>query len=285
MTRPGRILAAAATAGAGAALAAAVGSAGVQPGGPTHPNPPPQTGTIYAPDRTPALELNPPQHIVQAGETALVRGHSWWPSLTCTSPVKLRIRDSAGDSHRLPGTVYPISGGGQFDPDFILKIKPVLADILGRVGIPEEVAPGRATVTADQDARIKLFFPPCVQIGTKRKTARVEVLPPRFDSRVITEVAAQPVPRGTPITLSFRLSRPGRVKVVFEFVFTAQRMLPLSTPLDAQRPAGVHQLQVDTTLAGHALPVGRYRLYIEHRDPAGSTQIPAAPKSIGVALR
>jgi hypothetical protein len=285
MVRGRSILSAGAAAGAGAALAVLAGSAGGQDGQPTGgQRPPPQTGTIFAPPTRPALELNGPSHIVQAGATARVEGHSWWPNFNCKSPVRFTLRDKAGRNHRL-GTLNPISGGLSFDSTALGFFRPVLADLGGSVRIPEEAAPGRATVTGNQSARAKLFVLPCRQVGHERKTARVEVLRARLDSRVIQNVTAPGVQRGQPIVLSFRLSRAGTVKVTFEFILNNRRIYPLATPSSGQRAAGVHQLQVSTLLSGHQLPAGRYRLNIAHSDPAGSTAIPAAPKSVEVRIR
>jgi hypothetical protein len=274
------ILAVGAAGAAGALLALFPGSAGA--GGPGQPTQPP--GTVFGPPTRPALELNAPSHVVQAGAAARVEGHSWWPNFNCKSPVRFTLRDRAGRTHTL-GTLNPISGGLSFDSTALGFFRPVLADLDGAVRIPEEVAPGRATVTGNQSARAKLFVLPCRQVGHERKSARVEVLRARLDSRVIQNVTAPGVQRGQPIVLSFRLSRAGRVKVTFEFILNNRRIYPLSTPSSGQRAAGAHQLQVSTLLSGHQLPAGRYRLRIEHSDPAGSTEIPAAPKSVEVRIR
>lgn len=272
-------------ASAGVALAVFVGSAGGQgPGESTHPQPPQQTATIYAPPTRPALELNASEdHEVTAGAGARVQGHSWFPNFNCKSPVKLTLRDKTGKTHTL-GTIHPATGGLSFDSTAKWFLRPVLADLDSGVGIPEEVAPGRATVTGNQSARAKLFVLPCRQVGHEKKTARVDVLPARVNSRVIEDVRARGVQRGEPIALFFRLSRAGAVKVTFEFILTNRRIYPISTPASGQRAAGAHQVQVSTMLSGHQLPAGRYRLRIEHSDPSGSQEIPAAPKSIEVRI-
>jgi hypothetical protein len=267
-------LAGAACAGCALAVGVSAGEAGRQPGDPGQPQP----GTLVGPPASPALELNPPAHKVVAGETAVVRGHSWFPSLTCTAPVKLSLRDSAGKKHKL-GTENPLAGGVSFDSDSLIKVGYQLAYLSGRVRIPEATAPGSARVTGDQTQRFKFLVPPCFEIATQRKSARVEVLPATVDSTVITAVSAQPGARGQPVQLRWRLKRAGRVKVSFAFIFTADKRLAVSTPLDAQRPEGLNTLDVPTLLAGQPLPAGGYALHIELTDPPGSGLTRAVPKT------
>jgi hypothetical protein len=266
-------VASAACAGVALGVAVSSGAAGGPPGGPGQ-----QPGTLVGPPSSPAFELNAPGHEVRAGDGAQVRGHSWFPSLTCTSPVKVTLVDSAGTRHGV-GTVLPVDGAVTFDTDSKLKVGVQLANIRGGIRVPEAAATGRARVIGDQTLRFKFLFPPCLELATMRKTTHVEVKPSRYDSRVITDVSATAGARGTPVRLAWRLSRGGRARVRLEYLFTAQKVLDISTPLDAQRPAGAQALDVSTVLAGHPLPAGGYRLRVELIDPQGSALIPAAEKS------
>lgn len=271
---PGRRLPLAGALCAGVALGVAVSSGAAGPGGPGQSQP----GTVVGPPSSPAFEVNEPNHEVRAGDGAQVRGHSWFPSLTCTSPVKVTLVDAAGKHHKI-GTVLPVDGAVTFDTDSKFKVGLQLANIRGGVRVPEAAATGRARVIGDQTLRFKFLFPPCLELATMRKTTHVQVKPARYDSTVITGVSATAGARGTPVRLAWRLSRGGRVRVRLEYLFTASKVLDISTPLDGQRSAGAQTLDVSTLMAGHPLPAGGYRVRIELIDPQGSALIPAAEKT------
>lgn len=286
-------LAASVLALAGVAVLASIASARPESAPPPKAGPlPPGSADAPVPPQPPGTSCDARLTVgacgdVRAGESASVVGYTWFFELNCQSRVRLTLTDAANRTYSL-GEIRPRFGDVHVDVPTGSTTKPnggfSLAAIIADVVIPEAAAAGPGTVLAEQPWRMKLFgF--CFTLNVKRYRARVEILPARFDSTVLTGVSLSPVRQGEPATLSWRLSRPGLVHVALGYRFTPKRALPLGVVLAEQRPAGANTFALPMSLQEKSLPPGDYFVRLELVEPANSGLTPALPKQLSFELR
>jgi hypothetical protein len=276
-------------------------------GAPGSDTPPPgnrgDLGSSIDPRQLFATKLQVQPRNVTAGEGALAFGTGWFPPFSCKKKgrVKLSVK-VPGDKRRKLGSLDP-SGGGisigtgsheipfgeqprkriPFTPGFSL------ADIAGNVSFPEKTKPGSGKVLAEQDLHFRVpFLGKCIPlgIGTSELTT-VKVLPAKFDSTVITDLAVSAARQAQPVTLRWKLTRGGLARVTLNYLFTRGRTVPVSEVFEGQRGGGANDHTFPMSFDGKALPTGRYRLTVELEDNQGAAKgrpranlTPARPKSI-----
>jgi hypothetical protein len=251
-------------------------------------------GVVYGPSSCPGLAVGevlavnapaPGPRRITAGEPVSVTGCDWYPALGCSNRVDLTIKDSAGVTRPL-GTASPSGGGISIDSDARFLFGLVKTRIRGGGTVPQQTAPGAATVYGAQGVSIKLPLLGCVKLFTNRARTRqgLEVLPPTADSFAILDQAISGVRQGGQATLTWTQSRPAHTRVSLFYHLTPGTPLDAGIPLDADRPAGRNSLAVPLSIGGKALPAGSYTIRIELIDPPGSTVLPARPKTVDFTI-
>jgi hypothetical protein len=251
-------------------------------------------GVVYGPPSCPGLAVREVLAVnsqvsfnqqVIAGEPVSVGGCDWYPPLGCSNRVDLKIKDSAGVTRPL-GTAKPIEGGITLDSDAKFLFGLAKSRIRGGGTVPQQTAPGPATVYGDQGVSVKLPLLGCRKLFTQRAKTHsgLVVLPPVVDSLAITNQAIAGVSQGGQATLSWFQSRDRHARVSLFYRLTPGTPLDVSVPLDADRPAGFNRPAIPLTLNGRPLPAGAYTVKIELVDPPGSTLLPARPKTVDFTI-
>lgn len=215
-------------------------------------------GSAYA-GGSPALELYWGK-TVEPGELVGVRGWSWFPEIAnCELPVRLRIKDSGGDSHGMGSIQHRNS-------DFPTEVS-------GFRTIPINTRAGRATIIARQELRIKVFGLGCFAIGSRKVSLRnVNVLgelgndPPR-----ITGVTADTAWHGGTAAIHWNQSEAAAVTVQLTYLFNPKHAILVGTLSEGERPAGANALPFDGSFQGQPLPLGRYRVRMQAKDASGAS--------------
>ena len=247
-------------------------------------------GVVYGPPSCPALAVREVLAVnaqaaanqkVTAGEPISVSGCDWYPALGCTNRVDLTIKDSAGRTYPL-GTAKPVGGGISIDSDARFIFGLVKTNVRGGGTVPQQAAPGPATVYGAQGVSLKLPLLGCRKLFTSRAHTRsgLQVLPPTVDSFAITNQAISGVRQGGQATLTWTQSRAAHARVSLFYRLTPGNPIDAGVPLDADRPAGPNTLAVPLSLGGKALPAGSYTIRIELIDPPDSGLLPARPKTV-----
>jgi hypothetical protein len=218
---------------------------------------------------------------VTAGEPVAVSGCDWYPSLGCSNRVDLTIKDSAGVRRSL-GSASPVGGGISIDSDARFLFGLVKTRVRGGGTVPQQTAPGKATVSGSQDVSVKLPLLGCTKLFTARAKTRpgLVILPPTIDSFAITNQAIANVRQGGQATLTWTQSRPAHARVSLIYRLTPGTPVDAGVPLDGDRPAGANTLAVPLSAGGKPLPAGAYTVRIELIDPPDSGILPARPKAI-----
>jgi hypothetical protein len=252
--------------------------------------PAPNGATAYGPPSCPPLAVREALAVnsqvdfnqkVTAGEPVAVSGCDWFPALGCTNRVDLTIKDSAGVTRSL-GSAKPAGGGISIDSDARFLFGLVKTKVRGGGTVPQQTAPGNATVYGSQGVSVKLPLLGCTKLYTARAKTRpgLVVLPPTADSFAITNQAISGVRQGGQATLTWTQSRPAHARVSLIYRLTPGTPVDAGVPLDGDRPAGANTLAVPLSVGGKPLPAGAYTIRIELIDPPNSGILPARPKAI-----
>ena len=215
-------------------------------------------GSAYA-GGTPALELYWGK-TVEPGETVGLRGWSWFPEITsCELPVRLRIRDSGGDSHSMGSIQHR-------NDDFVTEVS-------GFRPIPVNTRAGRATIIARQELKVRVFGLGCFAIGSRQVRLRnVNVLgelgndPPR-----ISDLGADTASHGGNAAIRWNQSETAGITVQLTYIFNPKHAILVGTLFEGERPAGANALIFDGSFQGQPLPLGRYRVRVQAEDASGAS--------------
>ncbi len=252
--------------------------------------PGPTGAIVYGPSSCPPLAVREVLAVnsqvdfnqkVTAGEPVAVSGCDWYPALGCSNRVDLTIKDSAGVTRSL-GSARPVGGGISIDSDARFLFGLVKTRVRGGGTVPQQTAPGKATVYGAQGVSIKLPLLGCRKLFTARAKTRpgLVVLPPTVDSFAITNQAVSDVRQGGQATLVWTQSRAAHARVSLLYRLTPGTPVDAGVPLDADRPAGRNTLAVPLSVGGKPLPAGDYTIRIEVIDPPDSGILPARPKTV-----
>ena len=208
---------------------------------------------------TAALSLNFGK-TVEPGELVGLKGWSWFPEVTsCELPVRLRIKDSGGDSHGMGSIQHRNS-------DFPTEVS-------GFRTIPINTRAGRATIIARQELKVNVLGLGCFAIGSRQVRLRgVTVLgelgndPPR-----LSDAAADTATHGGTGAIRWNQSETATATVELSFLFTSKLAIGVGTLFSGERPAGANTLPFDGTFEGSPLPLGRYRVRIQAKDASGAS--------------
>ena len=203
---------------------------------------------------------------VAPGEVVYTWGADWLPQNNCDNRIRLKLKDSGGDTFSL-GSHKPANPRVGFEG----QEYPAALDAAPTV--PDGVRPGSAKVWGQQEWAFKFpGFGCCelAQISSKRRS--ITILgetgndPPRITGFDIADL-----PQGGPGSIAWTASEPCAATVEVRYLLAPGLHYDLPAVLTS-RPsvAGANTVPYDATSEGRALPTGEYRAFMQCQEANGA---------------
>ncbi|MGH2838149.1 MAG: hypothetical protein ACRDJY_07350 [Thermoleophilaceae bacterium] len=200
------------------------------------------------------------------GEVVYTWGADWLPQNNCDNRIRLKLRDSSGDTFSL-GSHKPANPRVGFEG----QEYPAALDATPTV--PDGVRPGTAKVWGKQEWAFKFPGFGCFELAQITSDRRsITILgesgndPPR-----ITGFDVANLPQGGPGTIKWTASEPCAATVEAEYLLAPGMKYDLPAVLTGHPSvAGANTASYDATSEGRALPTGEYRAFMQCQEANGA---------------
>ena len=229
---------------------------------PGAPSPRPAAGVDVTLDPTVRLD----DREAAPGEVLYTWGSDWLPQNNCDNRIRLRLRDSGGDTFSL-GSFKPANPRVGFEG----QEYPAALDATPTV--PDGVRPGVARVSGKQEWAFKFPGFGCFEIAQITSAKRsITILgesgndPPRITGFDIADL-----PQGGPGSIKWTASEPCAATVDVEYLLAPGMRYELPAALTGHGSvAEANAVPYDATSEGRALPTGEYRAFMQCQDASGA---------------